>query len=132
MCNGVNNPDLEAFIQYKYGFTYPDEKGYSWGEKQKGWTTYKSNSTLRNYLPPVEVYQGFKVAVIDNFKKGYPASSPRKAIIAWDEIETRFGLVWNPSTKELIGRVSSPIAEKDARSANWAKPSRDSVFLGVG
>ena len=79
------------------------------------------NSTLRNYLPPVEVYEGFKVEAIENFKQGYPENSPRKVVIAWDEIEIRYGLVWNPSTKELIGRVDGPIAEKDVKSANWAK-----------
>ena len=26
-----------------------------------------ANSTLRNYLPPVEVYQGFKLETIENF-----------------------------------------------------------------
>ena len=80
-----------------------------------------ANSTLRNYLPPVEVYEGFKRETIENFKKGYPESSSRKVVIAWDEIEIRYGLIWNPSTKELIGRVDGPIAEKDAKSANWAK-----------
>ena len=80
-----------------------------------------ANSTLRNYLPPVEVYEGFKSETIENFKKGYPSTSPRKVMIAWDEIEIRFGLIWNPSTKELIGRVKGPLAEKDAKSANWSK-----------
>jgi len=84
-----------------------------------------ANSTLRNYLPPVEVYQGFKLETIENFKRGYPESSPRKVLIAWDEIEIRFGLVWNPSTKELIGRVSGPIAERDAKSAHWAKMNEE-------
>ena len=80
-----------------------------------------ANSTLRNYLPPVEVYEGFKPETIENFKKGYPESSPRKVVIAWDEIEIRYGLIWNPSTKELIGRVDGPITEKDAKSAEWTK-----------
>ena len=80
-----------------------------------------ANSTLRNYLPPVEVYEGFKSETIENFKKGYPENSPRKVVIAWDEIEIRFGLIWNPSTKVLIGRVDGPMAEKDAKTANWAK-----------
>ena len=80
-----------------------------------------ANSTLRNYLPPVEVYEGFKKENIENFKKAFPTGSPRKVIIAWDEIEIRYGLVWNPSTKELIGRVDGPIPEKEAKSRNWAK-----------
>jgi len=85
----------------------------------KNWGIFlPANSTLRNYLPPVEVYQGFSLEAINNFKEGFPASSPRKVIIAWDEIEIRFGLIWNPSTKELIGRVGGPIIEKDAKAAN--------------
>ena len=41
-CNGINNPDLEAFVQYKFGFVYLDEDGYLWGEKPKGGTTYRA------------------------------------------------------------------------------------------
>ena len=74
-----------------------------------------ADSTLRNYLPPVEVYTGFDEKVIANFKEAFPKESPRKIIIAWDEIEIRYGLVWNPSTKELIGKATGPIAEKNAK-----------------
>ena len=42
MCNGINNPDLEEFVHHKFGFLYLDEEGYLWGEKMKGWTTYKA------------------------------------------------------------------------------------------
>lgn len=88
----------------------------------KNWGIFlPGNSTLRNYLPPVEVYEGFKKENIENFKKSFPKDSPRKVLIAWDEIEIRFGLIWNPSTKELIGRVDGSIVEKEAKSANWAK-----------
>jgi len=41
-CNGINNPDLEEFVQYKFGFTYPDDEGYPWGEKLKTWPTYRA------------------------------------------------------------------------------------------
>ena len=82
-----------------------------------------ANSTLRNYLPPVEVYEGFDQASINQFKTAFPSESPRKVIIAWDEIEIRYGLVWNPSTKELIGKVNGPIAEKSAKEENWLNMS---------
>jgi len=42
LCNGINNPDLEAAIERKYGFVYLDDEGYIWGEKSKGWTTYRA------------------------------------------------------------------------------------------
>ena len=84
-----------------------------------------ANSTLRNFLPPVEVYEGFKKENIENFKRSFPADSPRKVVIAWDEIEIRYGLIWNPSTKELIGRVDGPIAEKEAKLRDWAKMNND-------
>jgi len=41
-CSGTNNPDLENFVEYKYGFTYPDGDGYPWGEKLRGSTTFRS------------------------------------------------------------------------------------------
>jgi DNA polymerase III epsilon subunit-like protein len=78
-----------------------------------------ADSTLRNYLPPVDVYGGFNEAAINQFKKAFPDGSPRKVLVAWDEIEIRYGLVWNPSTKELIGKVNGPIAEKSAKRENW-------------
>jgi hypothetical protein len=84
-----------------------------------------ANSTLRNYLPPVEVYGGFDQEAIADFKKGFPADSVRKVMIAWDEIEIRYGLVWNPSKKELIGKVSGPIAEKNARSEDWVNMAKE-------
>jgi len=78
-----------------------------------------ANSTLRNYLPPVEVYEGFKDDVIASFKKGFPVTSKRFVMLAWDEIEIRHGLVWNASTKELIGKAVGSIAEKDAPKEDW-------------
>jgi len=78
-----------------------------------------ANSTLRNYLPPVEVYEGFKDEVIESFKKGFPVTSKRFVLLAWDEIEIRHGLVWNASTKELIGKSVGPIAEKDTPMEDW-------------
>jgi len=42
LCHGVNNPDLEKFVEYKYGFVYLDDEGYHWGEKMRGWTTYRA------------------------------------------------------------------------------------------
>jgi hypothetical protein len=41
-CLGVNNANLERFIEFKFGFTYPDEDGYPWGQKQRGWTTFRA------------------------------------------------------------------------------------------
>ena len=67
----------------------------------------------------MDVYGGFNEAAIANFKDGFPDGSPRKILVAWDEIEIRYGLVWNPSTKELIGKVSGPILEKNAKSEKW-------------
>lgn len=86
----------------------------------KNWGIFlPANSTLRNFLPPVEVYEGVKRSTIENFKQAFPSGSPRKVLLSWDEIEIRYGLVWNPSTKELIGKVSGPIPEKDAEKENW-------------
>ena len=42
LCNGINNPDLEVFISHRHGFVIIDYEGYLWGEKQRGWTTYKA------------------------------------------------------------------------------------------
>ena len=84
-----------------------------------------ADSTLRNYLPPVEVYTGFDEKVIANFKEAFPKESPRKIIIAWDEIEIRYGLVWNPSTKELIGKATGPIAEKNAKKEDWVQMNKE-------
>ena len=78
-----------------------------------------ANSTLRNYLPPVKVYSGLSSTKVENFKKAFPTSSPRKAFLCWDEIEIRAGLVWNPSTKELLGRTKGPIAEKEVQTQDW-------------
>ena len=47
LCHGVNNQNLEEFIEYKYGFTFPDEEGYPWGEKLRGWTTYRARLCTR-------------------------------------------------------------------------------------
>ena len=44
LCNGINNPDLEEFIKDKHGFVYLDEEGYLWGEKLRGWTTYRART----------------------------------------------------------------------------------------
>ena len=44
LCLGVNNTELEKFIEHKYGFAYPDEDGYPWGQKQRGWTTFRAIS----------------------------------------------------------------------------------------
>ena len=41
-CLGTNNTLLETFLEDKFGFTYADEEGYSWGEKQRGWTTFRA------------------------------------------------------------------------------------------
>ena len=84
-----------------------------------------ANSTLRNCLLPVEVYSGFDQDAITKFKQAFPESSLRKVVIAWDEIEIRYGLVWNPSTKELIGKVSGPIAEKNAKAEDWLNISKE-------
>jgi hypothetical protein len=46
-CLGTNNTDLEKFIESKYGYTYPDEDGYPWGEKLRGWTTFRARSCGR-------------------------------------------------------------------------------------
>jgi len=78
-----------------------------------------ANSTLRNYLPPVEVYAGFKDDSIRDFKTAFPKESKRFLLVAWDEIEIRHGLVWNPSTKELLGKAVGPLAEKDAQKEDW-------------
>ena len=43
-CLGVNNTELEQFIELKYGFTCLDEEGYPWGEKQRSWTTFRARS----------------------------------------------------------------------------------------
>jgi DNA polymerase III epsilon subunit-like protein len=86
----------------------------------KNWGLFlPSNSTLRNYLPPVEVYSGFHPEVVKSFLSAYPSSSPRQVMVAWDEIEIRHGLIWNASTKELLGKASGPIAEKNAQSEDW-------------
>ena len=47
MCNGIQNPDLEEFMQYKFGFSVLDNNGYPWGEKLKGWTTFRARLCTR-------------------------------------------------------------------------------------
>lgn len=54
LCNGVNNRDLEEFIAYKYGFTFSDEEGYPWGEKLRGWSTYRARLCARVVLSKKE------------------------------------------------------------------------------
>jgi len=97
-----------------------------------------ANSTLRNYLPPVEVYEGFKPETIENFKKGYPESSPRKVVIAWDEIEIRYGPNLEPINEGAYWqggwayygerREISRVGENE----RGTRHSRHSVLLGVG
>lgn len=41
-CNGINNPNLEEFVHHRFGYIYLGEDGYLWGEKQKGWPTYRA------------------------------------------------------------------------------------------
>ena len=73
----------------------------------------------------MEVYSGFDEDIVSHFKEAFPNDSPRKVLVAWDEIEIRYGLVWNPNTKELIGKVSSPILENQAKSEDWLNMNKD-------
>jgi len=41
-CLGTNNEALEKFIEHRFGKIIPDDEGYLWGYKQRGWTTFKS------------------------------------------------------------------------------------------
>lgn len=76
-----------------------------------------ANSTLRNYLPPVKPYSKIDAKVVEQVKASFPET--KCALLAWDEIEIRSGLVFNPHTKELVGKWDSAIPEKGVESHDW-------------
>ena len=41
-CLGLNNPELEKFVEHRFGKTTHNEDGYLWGKKNQGWTTFRS------------------------------------------------------------------------------------------
>ena len=41
-CVGINNPGLEAFIEFRFGKCVPDEEGYPLGEKLKGGSSFRA------------------------------------------------------------------------------------------
>ena len=41
-CLGLNNPDLEKFVEHRFGKTIHNEEGYLWGKRNQGWATFRS------------------------------------------------------------------------------------------
>lgn len=97
-----------------------------------------ANSTLRNYLPPVNAYEGLNLSKLGGIKKAFGGGN---VIVSFDEIEIQkvppVCIIWiclfvlifsktliqvlffNTSTLEAIGSTKGPIPEKDARKKDW-------------
>jgi len=75
-----------------------------------------AGSTLRNYLPPVNAYEGVNMTKLEAIKETF---SGENVIIGFDEIEIRKVCHFNPSTLEMVGAVGGPIPEKKVRETHW-------------
>eukprot|EP00733_Pompholyxophrys_punicea_P000753 Pompholyxophrys_punicea_v1_NODE_265_length_2478_cov_92.556748.p1 type:complete len:635 gc:universal NODE_265_length_2478_cov_92.556748:567-2471(+) len=94
--------------------------------KVEDWELYlPANSTLRAFLPYVDVYAGISDEVIDAARETIFQSGSKdkngEITAGWigDEIEIRKGIVYNRFSGSLIGKVSGPVAENKAKDLDW-------------
>ena len=81
----------------------------------KVWNIFiPSNSTLRQYLPLLDPYEGLTddkcMAIVELFK---PGNGPMHGGILFDEIDIPYGLIWLQSSARIVGSTLGTIRENE-------------------